>query len=113
MYNEKLQTQYEIMTEENINKHGEYVPTFKVLIEEAPNKEMRDKWIECENRLKIWEKEDPRFSGFTFNSVYMVQKKCGHYEIFQHPSKSENELLDWIENVELKRNSKCTRCICG
>lgn len=113
MFNKNLKTQYEIMTEENKNQHGQYVPTFETLIKEAPNQEMANKWKECETRLKQWEKENPKFSGFTYNSVYMVQKSCGHYEIFQTSCHSEEELLDWIENVELKNNRKCTRCICG
>ena len=113
MYAENLKAQYELMDDSNLNEHDQYVPSFEVLIEEAPNEEMRNKWIECEARLKLWEKENPLFSGFAFNSVYMVQKSCGHYEIFQHPSRSEEELVDWIERVELNDNHKCTRCICG
>ena len=95
------------MTEENKNQHDQYVPTFETLIKEAPNNEIKAKWIECQERLNEWATTNPRFSGFTYNSVYIVQKSCGHYEIYQHPTNSEEELL------ELPRNNKCTKCICG
>lgn len=113
-YNETLKTQYQIMTPDNLNQHGQYVPDFETLIQEAPNETMAEKWRECEARLKEWEKHDPRFSGFTFNSVYMMKMKCGDYEIFQHSTTGEEDLNSWMELMQSdKYYKKCTRCICG
>ena len=112
MYNEKLNAQYEIMTVEQKNEYG-YNPNYEKLIAEAPNKEMAQKWRESQELHESMLEEHPRFSAFAYNSVYMVQKRCGHYEIYQHSCRSEEELLDWIENVELKRNMDCTACMCG
>ena len=46
MYNENLKAQYVIMTDENKNNEGSYVPNYDELIAEAPNDEMMTKWIQ-------------------------------------------------------------------
>lgn len=110
VYNENLKVQYEIM--ENKGVYG-YTPDFEDLIKEAPNNEMGKKWKECEELLELAKSDSPKLSAFSFNSVYMMKMKCGHYEIFQHHSNDEKELLDWVELMQSEKYyKKCTRCIC-
>ena len=112
MYNETFNTQYAIMTDEN--EYG-YVPDYDELIHEAPNDEMRAKWIESKERHeKYLESDFPKASSFAYNGIYMMQMKCGHYEIFQHSVRNEDDLVEWIEEMHKEKNyKKCTRCICG
>jgi len=105
--------QYEIMTEEQKTETGYYVPNFQELIKQAPNEAIAQKWKECEAKIEETKGKTFSFDGFAFRGVYIIQKTCGHYEIFQTPVRSEDELIDWIENVALTDNKKCTRCICG
>lgn len=106
--NQKVQ--YEIMTEEQHNENG-YMPSYDDLIREAPNEEMRNKWIHCRDLFAKAEKTNPRLGRFAFACVFMVQKSCGHYEIYQVPSiHTKEELYKWIDEVELKGNSKCSSC---
>ena len=112
MYNKDLKAQYVIMDEKT---ECGYVPDYDELIAEAPNDEMKAKWIESkELHEKLAESDDKRFGGFAFNSVYMIEMKCGHYEIFQHHVRDESDLVEWIALMQSdKHYKKCTRCICG
>ncbi len=111
---DKNNTQYQIMTDENKNNADAYVPNYDELIANAPNDEMKAKWIECQELHEKWGKEDAKFGGFAFNGVYMMKMACGHYEIFQHHARSESDLIDWIALMQVEeKNRKCTRCICG
>lgn len=109
---DKNNTQYCIMTDEQKNDAGSYVPNYDELVVNAPNDEMKAKWIESKELHSKLAKKDARFGGFAFNSIYMTKMDCGHYEIFQHHAKTESELVDWIKLMQ-KENRKCTRCICG
>lgn len=112
MYNEDLKVQYEIMT----NKiEDNYVPSFDELIAEAPNDEMKAKWTQCQDLYeRTKDNEAMSFKGFAFNCVYMMEMSCGHSEIFQHQSKSEDDLIEWIKLMQSdKYYKKCSRCICG
>ena len=113
MYNEKTKAQYVIMTDEC--KIGDnYVPNFDELIKEAPNDEMRAKWERSKELYETTKDKRFGFDGFAFNSIYMIQMKCGHYEIFQHHVRDESELIEWIELMQTDKYYKeCTRCICG
>ena len=103
-----MEVQYVIMTEENKNEFG-YVPNYDELIAEAPNTEMVAKWEQCRELHEKIGKEDPKYATFSFNSIYMI----GHYEIFQHATGSEEDLIDWIElMLSDKYYKKCTTCIC-
>ena len=116
MYNEDLKVQYVIMTDENKNDEGRFIPNYDELIAEAPNDDMRAKWIESQSlHEKLLNGEDwKRFSGFAFNGVYMMKMKCGHYEIFQHSSIDEDDLIEWIKLIHSdKYYGECTSCICG
>lgn len=106
-----MTTQFEIMTEENKN-NGSYVPSFDELIAEAPNDEMVAKWEECMDLIERTKGKEFSFDGFAFNCVYMMKMSCGHYEIFQHPARSEEELIEWIKLMQ-SEGRKCSRCICG
>lgn len=110
--NTENNTQYCIMTDEQRNDAGAYIPNYDELIANAPNDEMKSKWIESKELHARLSEKDARFGGFTFNSIYMIQMACGHYEIFQHSARSEAELVEWIEMMQ-DENRKCTRCICG
>lgn len=114
MINEETKTQYCIMTVENQNEVGSYIPPYEALIKEAPNEEMAEKWRESKELHEKIGQKDKRFQGFAFNSVYMMKMECGHYEIFQHGIHSEQELIEWIHLMqEPKYYHKCTACICG
>lgn len=112
MYNEDLNTQYVIMTDEN--EYG-YIPNYDELIQEAPNDEMKAKWIESKERHeKYLDSDFPKASSFAFNGIYMKKMSCGHYEIFQHHVRNEDDLVEWIALMnEEEKGKKCTRCICG
>ena len=105
-------TQICIMTDEQKNAAGSYVPNYDELVANAPNDEMKAKWIESKELHSRLAEKDEKFGGFAFNSIYMMKMACGHYEIFQHHSRSESELIEWIEMMQ-DENKKCTRCICG
>ena len=107
-----MEIQYVIMAEENKNEFG-YVPNYDELIAEAPNTEMVAKWEQCRELHEKIGKEDPKYATFAFNSIYMMKMKCGHYEIFQHATGSEEDLIGWIElMLSDKYYKKCTSCIC-
>ena len=110
---DKNNTQYCIMTDEQRNDAGAYIPNYDELVANAPNDEMKAKWIECKEFHAKISKEDAKYDGFAFNGIYMMKMACGHYEIFQHHTRSESELVDWIELMKSdKYYKKCTRCIC-
>ena len=110
---DKKTTQYCIMTDEQKNVAGSYIPKYDELIANAPNDEMKAKWIECKETLEKVGKENPKYDGFAFNSIYMMKMACGHYEIFQHHSRSESDLIEWIELMQSEKYyKKCTICIC-
>ena len=113
MFNKET-TQYCIMTDEQRNESGVFVPNYDELIANAPNDEMKAKWIASKELHENLAEKDARFGGFAFNSIYMMKMACGHYEIFQHSAKNESDLIDWIELMHSdKHYKKCTRCICG
>ena len=100
MYNENLKAQYVIMTDENKNNEGSYVPNYDELIAEAPNDEMMTKWIQSRD---LHAELEGKFRGFAFNSIYMIKMSC-----------DEDDLLEWIELMQSDKYYKdCTMCICG
>ena len=114
MYNKDLKAQYVIMDDENKNDKGSYIPNYDELIADAPNDEMKAKWIASKELHESLAEKDAKFGGFAFNSIYMMKMKCGHYEIFQHHVRDENDLVEWIALMQSdKHYKKCTRCICG
>ena len=111
MIDEKTGIQYEIMTEESKNAEGNYVPSFDELFKEAPTGEIAMQWVDCKRRMA---KRPVNFQGFAFNLVCIVQQKCGHSEILQHPFNDEYENLEDVlgDLAEEGANRKCTRWIC-
>ena len=111
MYNKDLKTQYVIISEKTENG---FIPDFDELIAEAPNDEMKAKWIESKELHERLSEKDAKFGGFAFNGIYMMKMKCGHYEVFQHMVRDESDLVEWIALMQSdKHYKKCTRCICG
>lgn len=107
-------TQYCIMSDEQKNDAGAYIPNYAELIANAPNAEMKTEWENCKKLHENIGKKEPRFSGFAFNGIYMMKMACGHYEIFQHPVRDESDLIEWIELMTVEeKNRKCTLCICS
>lgn len=109
MINETLKTQYEIMTVENKNENGDYVPNLEALIQEAPCPEMAKAWKSVADLIEKTKDTEWPFSGFAFRTVYTHQKKDGSYTIYQHAmptewtvEECEADLFRWIETVELK-----------
>ena len=104
--------QYQIMTEDQKNESGSYIPNYEQLIKEAPNEEIANEWANCQERFA---KREGKWAGFAFNCVYIIKMKCGHYEILQHYVHSKEEIENWIENVDYskKHYRNCTMCICG
>lgn len=114
MYNKDLNAQYVIMTDENKNESGAYVPNYDELIADAPNDEMKANWIASKELHERLGEKDAKYGGFAFNSIYMIKMKCGHYEVFQHSVRDENDLVEWISLMQSDKHYKnCTRCICG
>ena len=110
---DKNNTQYCIMTDEQKNNADSYIPNYDELIANAPNDEMKAKWIESKELHERIGKEDAKHGGYAFNGIYMMKMACGHYEIFQHHVRDESELVDWIELMHTEKYyKKCTRCIC-
>lgn len=109
-YDEKTGIQYQIMTEENKNAEGKYIPSFDKLFREAPTGAMAMEWNDCQRRMA---KRPFKFQGFAFNLVVLVKQKCGHYEILQHPYHDEYDDLNKILTDFAEENRRCTRCICG
>lgn len=73
----------------------------------APNDEMKSKWDEVD---EFHEKH----RGFKYNGIFMMQMKCGHYEVFQHPARNLTELKEWVKLMHTEKHyHKCTLCICG
>ena len=107
---EETGIQYQIMTDENKNAEGKYVPSFDKLFREAPTGAMAMKWNDCQRRLA---RRPLKFQGFLFNLVVMVKQACGHYEILQSPYHPEYDDLHEILTDFANENRKCTRCICG
>lgn len=106
MYNEKTQTQYEIMTEEN-KTENRYIPNLEALIQEAPCEEMAKAWKQVADLIETTKDKDFKFGGFAFRCVYTHKKADGTYTIYQHPmpndwdmEKCEAELERWIIEVE-------------
>lgn len=97
---------YQVMSVKN--DKGEYMPDFDELKANAENAEEL-KYIEkAEKNCKEWA------GGFAYNAVFIVQYKCGHYEILQSPV-NEHYPLERVLKTEKEHamTSKCTRCICG
>ena len=109
---EETGIQYQIMTDENKNDEGKYVPSFDELFREAETGATKMKWADCQKRMA---RRPLEFQGFAFNLVVMVKQACGHYEIFQHPYNAEYENLEDIlqDFAEEGQHRRCTRCICG
>ena len=104
-------TQYAIMTEKT--EYG-YVPNYDELVANAPNDEMKAKWIESkEFHARMLKSDYPKASAYAYNGIYMMKMACGHYEIFQHQARDESDLVEWIALMHEDKNyKKCTRCIC-
>lgn len=106
---------YQIMTEEQKNEHGKYIPNWEALIAGATSEEEAEyiKSVQSQNeklvRIKRWEKS----AGFAFNMVYVTKQSCGHYEIFQTPQNEHYTLENVLTEAEKYMKMKCSRCICG
>ena len=109
---DKNNTQYCIMTDEQKNDADSYIPNYDELIANAPNDEMKAKWIASKELHQKLGEKNAKYQGFAFNSVYIIKMACGHYEVFQHSVREESELIEWIEMMQ-NENRRCTRCICG
>lgn len=109
---EETGIQYQIMTDENKNAEGKYIPSFDKLFQEAETGATKMEWIDCQRRMA---RRPLKFQGFAFNLVVLVKQSCGHYEILQHPYNAEYENLEDIlqDFAEEGQHRKCTRCICG
>ena len=101
MFIEELNVQYDIMTEEQKNENGYYVPCLELLIHEAPCEEMAKAWKQVADLIEKTKDTDFPFEGFTFRCVYTHKKKDGSYTIYQGTEKSERELIRWIKEVEM------------
>ena len=96
--NKELKIQYQIM---NIENDDGYVPDYDELIKEAPTSTIADKWREAKKYVDT----------FAFNCIYIMQMRCGHWEIYQTPVKCEEDLIEWVNLMyEHKNYSDCSRC---
>ena len=118
MINEKLQIQYEIMTDENKDEYGNYIPSYDKLIAEAPNEDMKKEWKFCEELFERVAEDFEKSKGFVFRCVYMFQLSCGHYTIYQHAvpddwsvEECEESLFKFVEEVDIPDKRKCLNCM--
>ncbi len=75
---------FQVMTENQKNEYGKYVPDWEALKAGASceeEKEYIEKIIAQDERWKS--KGRGEFVGFAFNMVYITKQSCGHFEIFQ------------------------------
>ena len=110
MIDKKTGIQYVVMGEEMRNEEGKYVPDFEELIMEAPNEEMKKEWQQCQKLMKkMYENEEhKKYAYFAFNAVWLVKRSCGHYEILQHHCHYVDNVLQYMEEVEM--TTKCSGC---
>ena len=101
MINKELNIQYDIMTEEQKNENGYYVPDLDILILEAPNEEMKKAWIQVQELIEETKNDEfLKFEGFTFRCIYTHKKDDGTYTIHQTTERSERDLVKWIKKVD-------------
>lgn len=107
MYNETINTQYEIMTSEQKTENG-YIPNIPELIAEAPCEAMAKAWEGVADLIERCKNTDHPFA-FTFRAVYTHQRADGTYTIYQHGmpedwtiEKCEADLIKWVKTVEMK-----------
>jgi hypothetical protein len=110
-----MRINYQIMTENQKNEHGKYIPDWEALIAGATCKEeieyikkvqtQNEKWV----RVKGWES----IAGFAFNMVYVTKQICEHFEIFQSPQNEHYTPESVLAEAEKHTKMKCSKCICG
>ena len=105
---------FQVMTENQKNEYGRYVPDWEALKAGASceeEKEYIDRIIAQDER---WiSKGRGEFVGFAFNMVYITKQSCGHFEIFQSPHNEYHTLEKVLGEAQEHTKSKCSRCICG
>ena len=107
---------YQIMSEDNKNNVGRYIPNWEQLLSNASSDEEIAYINSVISNMKEWAKNDfmKDSIGFSFNMVYVMRQACGHFEIFQTHASSQEQAMEWLE-IMLKESNirKCTSCICG
>lgn len=110
-----MKINYQIMTENQKNEYGKYIPDWEALIAGATCEDEIEyiKKVQSQNKkwseIKGWEKA----AGFAFNMVYVTKQSCGHFEIFQTPQNEYYTLENVLAEAEEHMKMKCSRCICG
>lgn len=110
-----MKINYQVMSEEQKNEHGKYIPDWETLKAGASCEEEKEyidsvaDFYEKIGKKKGWEDS----VGFAFNMVYVTKQSCGHFEIFQSPQNEYYTLERVLEEAEEHTKSKCSRCICG
>ena len=105
---------FQVMTENQKNEYGKYVPDWEALKAGASceeEKEYIDKIIALDEK---WiSKGRGEYVGSAFNMVYITKQSCGHFEIFQSPHNEYHTLEKVLGEAQEHTKSKCSRCICG
>ncbi len=106
---------FQVMTENQKNEYGKYVPDWEALKAGASceeEKEYIDRIIALDEK---WiSKGRGEYAGFAFNMVYITRQKCGHFEIFQTPCNEHYSLEEnLLQAEEHAKKMKCGRCISG
>jgi len=110
---DSMKINYQIMSDNQKNENGKYVPDIDKLIQTATCAE------ELEYIMKIVQRYDERKeTGFTlefaYNMIYITRLTCGHFEIFQTPCNEHYSLHENLKNAKTHaETSKCTKCICN
>lgn len=110
-----MKINYQIMDESQKNAGGRYIPDFEKLIEGASCKDEVSYINEVKERIQKYmsDPELAEYAGFSYEMVYVVRQKCGHFEMFQTSCKSHSvdDILKLAEQTAIKM--ECTRCISG
>lgn len=110
-----MKINYQIMTEEQRNKHGMYIPNWEALIAGATcEKEVEYiRSVQIQNEKLAGIRRWNESAGFVFNMVYVTKQSCGHFEIFQTQQNEHYTLESILDEAEKYTKMKCSKCICG
>lgn len=111
---EKTSINYQLMSKMQKNKAGgyDYIPDYDKLRRTAFSEDEKQ-FIDGLVKQNEMFRERGLRTGFTYNMLYIIRCKCGHFEIFQCPA---NVLYPVRENLaraaEYAKAHECSKCTC-
>ena len=115
LVNSEIPIIYQVMESNQIMKNGKYMPDWEDLISRSADEDERLYLEDVRAGMYSYLLEgNDDFAGFTFNMVYVVKMKCGHYEIFQCPYNTFYSIKESLFHArQHAKKSNCTDCISG